>query len=198
MRLKRVIIWIVVTLILLIGLVLGYDHFILDLEGKPYCHKQIMFAFMNWMTDQDMDINSGTNNFPNVNGIGRDSLATISNGLAGQMEWAKDYRYVPGLRENDPGDLVLLYLDRPTRWDLHVLTPTIFKEKAWMVVPVDYTMGSRPRTGRGELSERVSLDEFRNRLRRTLDFVRTNERPNWQTIVAEHTKFLDSIEQVKR
>ena len=56
----------------------------------------------------------------------------------------------------------------------------------------------RPPSGPGELSERVSLDEFRSRLRRTLDFVRTNERPHWQTVVAEHGKFLDSIEHVDR
>jgi hypothetical protein len=59
-------------------------------------------------------------------------------------------------------------------------------------------MGGRPPSGPGELSERVSLAEFRSRLQRTLDFVRTNERPNWQTIVAEHAKFLDAVEHVDR
>jgi hypothetical protein len=118
--------------------------------------------------------------------------------MGGHMAWATNYRYVPGLREDDPGDLVLLYLDRLTRWTWHGPPPTILKAKAWIVVPVDFTMGFRPPSGGGELSERVSLDEFRSRLRRTLDFVRTNERPHWQTIVAEHTKFLKSIEQVER
>jgi hypothetical protein len=56
----------------------------------------------------------------------------------------------------------------------------------------------RPKSGPGELSERVSLDEFRSRLKRTIDFIRTNERPNWQTIVAEQTKFLDSIDHVSQ
>jgi hypothetical protein len=44
------------------------------------------------------------------------------------------------------------------------------------------------------LSERVSLDEFRSTLKRTLDFIRTNERPNWQAVVAEHSKFLNSLQ----
>ena len=74
----------------------------------------------------------------------------------------------------------------------------MFKKKAWLVIPVDFTIWARPPSpGGGELSERVSLDEFRSRLRRTSsEFVRSNERPHWQTVVAEHTKFLDSIEHV--
>jgi len=63
-----------------------------------------------------------------------------------------------------------------------------------MFVPVDFTMGGRQVRGGGELSERVSLDEFRSRLKRTLDFIRTNERPNWQAVVAEHSKFLNSLQ----
>jgi hypothetical protein len=90
--------WSAGTLAALIGLPLGYYQFVLDWEGRPFCHKQIMFAFMTWMDDQGMDIDSNTNLFPNVNGVGRDSLAAISDGMNGQMVWAKDYKYVPGLR----------------------------------------------------------------------------------------------------
>jgi hypothetical protein len=87
-----------------------------------------------------------------------------------------------------------MYFNRPTRWTWFAAPPTIFKEKEWIIIPVDFGIGMRPRSIQdGDYSERVSLDEFRSRLRRTLDFVRTNERPNWQTIVAEQTKFLDSI-----
>jgi hypothetical protein len=91
-----------------------------------------------------------------------------------------------------------MYVGQPTRWTWHAQKPTIFREKAWIVVPVDFATGSRPQAGPGELSERISTDEFRRRLRRTVDFIRTNQRPNWQTIVAEHTKFLESIERVDR
>lgn len=190
--------WLGGLLAILVGVAFGYYHFILDWEGRPFCHKQIMFGFMHWMDDSGMDINSHTNVFPNANGTGADSLAAISNGMGGHMTWAKGYRYVPGLREDDPGDLVLMYLDRSTRWAWHGPPPSIFKDKAWIVVPADFAMGGRPQSGPGELSERVSLAEFRSRLRRTLDFVRTNERPHWQTVVAEHAKFLDSIEHVDR
>jgi hypothetical protein len=189
MRAKRVILWIAGVLAVLVGLAFGYYHFILDWKARPFCHKQIMTAFKIWMGDQGGDINA----FPNLNGVGQDSLAAIQERMGDDMDWAKGYRYVPGLREEDPGDLVLMYVDRPTRWTWHGQPQTIFKEKAWILVPVDFTYGVRPRSGPGEASERVSLDEFRRRLQRTLEFVRTNERPHWQTIVAEHTKFLESI-----
>ena len=199
MRKKRVMLWIAGAFVLLVGLAFGYYHLILDWSGRPYCHKQFMLSFIQWMGDQGMDINSHTNGFPDLNGKSAESLAAIREQMGGHMSWATGYKYVPGLREDDPGDLVLMYFDRPTRWTWHgPPPPTIFKEKAWIVVPVDFAIGGRRPSGPGELSERVSLDEFRTRLRRTLDFVRTNERPNWQTVVAEHTKFLDSIEHVHR
>jgi hypothetical protein len=209
MRPKPVILWVVGTLAVLIALLVGCYRFILDWEGKPYCHKAIMGAFMVWMADHGTNVNghkddhgdSGKGIFPNVGGSSSDSLATIRDQMGGDMDWAKNYRYVPGLRQDDVGDLVLMYIDRPTRWTWHgQAPPTIFKEKAWMVVPVDFKFGVRlrPQAGPGECSERISLAEFRTRLERTLDFVRTNQRPNWKTVVAEHTKFLDSIGHVDR
>jgi hypothetical protein len=51
---------------------------------------------------------------------------------------------------------VLMYLDRPTRWTWHGVPPTIFKEKALIIVPADIAGGGRPKSGPGELSERVS------------------------------------------
>jgi hypothetical protein len=198
MRPKHVVLTAAGALFVLVALALIYYHFILDWEGRPYCHKQVLSAFKMWMQDNGMDINSDTNPFPNVNGVGKDSLASINEEMNGHMDWAEGYKYVPGLREGDPGDLVLLYVDRPTRWVWHGPASTIFKKKAWIIVPVDFAMGGRPQSGPGELSERVSLEEFRIRLRRTLDFVRTNERPHWQTVVAEHTKFLGSLEHAAR
>ena len=143
-----------------------------------------------------MDGNSDTNAFPNATGHSADSLALIRDEMGGQMDWAQSYRYVPGLHRDDPGDLILMYLVQPTRWTWHGPPPTVFTPKAWIVVPLDFTMSGPLAAGRGELSERVSLDMFRSRLRRTLDFIRTNERPSWQTVVAEHTRFLDCIEHV--
>jgi hypothetical protein len=194
MRHKRTILWIAGTSVILIGLALGYHRFVLDWNGRPCCHAQIVLAFTSAMHEPGVNFANDPKPFPNVKGLSQDSLATLRDGMGGYMDWAKDYNYVPGLREDDPGDLVLMYFNRPTRWTWHGVVPTIFKKKKWIIVPVDFAMGMRPRSDPGEYSERVSLDEFRNRLRRTLDFVRTNECPNWQTVVAENTKFLDSIE----
>lgn len=111
--------------------------------------------------------------------------------------WRDDYRYVPGLHDSDPPDLVLMYLDQQARWVWHGDPPTKFKDYGWIVVPVDFCDGIYARTrkgGWGELSERISEGEFKRRLRATLDFVRTNNRPNWKKVVAEHTAFLKTLE----
>ncbi len=195
MRLKRLILWTAGIFAILISLAFGYYHFILDWDGRPSSHAQIMLAFMKSMHDPGVNFANDPKPFPNVKGLSQDSVVTIRDGMGGNMDWAKDYNYVPGLREDDPGDLVLMYFNRPTRWTWFAAPPTIFKQKEWIIVPVDFAEGMRPRSGQDrDYSERVSLEEFRSRLRRTLDFVRTNERPNWQTIVAEHTKFLNSME----
>ena len=169
-----------------------FYYFITDWQGRPTCHKAFMLGFLQWEEDHDMDSSNRTNSFPNINGKSADSLFAIRDQVGGYTNWANDYRYVPGLREDDPGDLVLMYFNRPTRWTWHAAPPTRFQEKAWMVVPLDFAQFRRVKGG-GEMSERVSLEEFRSRLQRTLEYVRTNERPNWQTVVAEHTQFLDSI-----
>ena len=199
MRVKRVILWSAGALLALLAvvglvLVLARSEFLLDWEGRPYCHKGIMFGFKIWMEENGLDMNSNTNAFPNVGGVGRDSLAAIREGMGGHMDWAKSYRYVPGLREDDPGHLVLMYFDRPTRWTWHGPAPTIFTKKAWILVPVDFDGIGRHREGPGELSERVSPDRFKTRLRETLEFLQTNARPHWQTVVAEHRRFLESLE----
>jgi hypothetical protein len=195
MRLKKTRLWVVGVPAVIVGLAFGFYYVILDWHGRPVCHKVVMGAFDEWISANGMDTNSRTNSFPNVNGMGKESLDSIRNGMNGYMEWAKDYRYIPGLRENDPGKLILMYYSRPTRWTWHGGPPTVFKEKAWIVVPVDFAFwGDRTPEGPGELSERISTKEFKTRLRATIDFVRTNARPNWQTVVAEHTKVLEEVE----
>ena len=183
-------------MVVLVALALGYYYFILDWQGRPICHKQIMLGFMTLMHPSGGDILHDPQPFPNVKGLSQDSLATIHEEMGGYMVWTNNYNYIPGLREDDPPDLVLMYFNRPTRWVWHGPAPSIFKKRAWMVIHIDFGIGSGPRLHSlegGECSERVSQDEFRRRLQRTLDFIRTNERPNWQAIVAEHEKFLNSI-----
>lgn len=198
MRLKRIVRWAVGTLTFLVALVFLWYQFFLDWDGKPFCHKQVWGVLINWSQANGTEINSVANPFPNVHGRSNESLDTIRDLLGVEIDWTKDYRYVPGLKQDDPGDLVLMYFDRPTRWITHVVPSSLLTEKAWMIVPVDFTMSGRPLSGQGEMNERVSLDEFRTRLRRTLDFVRKNKRPNWQTVVAEHTAFLDALERTDR
>jgi hypothetical protein len=186
-RAKRAILLIVATPVALIATVLVYYFLMLDWQGRPFCHKQINTAFRLWMRDRHTDA------FPNVAGSCRQSLEAIRDEMGGEMKWAENYRYVAGLREDDPGDLILMYVGQPTRWTWHGSPPNRFTKKAWIVVPVDFTMGDRPRAGHGELSERISSQEFKRRLQVTLEFVKTNERPNWEAVVAEHTRFLDQL-----
>lgn len=187
--LPRSIRWIGITLATIVFLPLGYARFILDWQGQPTCHKVLMVTFQEWMNDHK------TKAFPNENGVGRDSLNELGQDYSDRELWQR-YGYVAGLREDDPGDLVLMYVNCPTRWIWHGVAQTIFTKKAWIIVPVDFVHPTMERkiTRPGECSETVSIDEFRKRLGRTIDFVRQNQRPNWEMVVAEQTKFLDSIE----
>jgi hypothetical protein len=180
--------WIAITLTVLVCSLLIFTRFILDWQGQPVCHKVLMSVFENWMDDNH------TNAFPNVRGVGRDSLTQIHQDYPVNLE--ERYGYVAGLRKDDPGDLVLAYVNQPTRWIWHGVPRTIFNEKRWIVIPVDFTVwGGRELTRPGECSETLSTDEFQERLKKTIDFVRTNQRPNWETVVAEQTKFLDFIKE---
>jgi hypothetical protein len=170
----------------------GYVRFVLDWRGQPVCHKVLMTSLDIWTEDH------GTNAFPNIGGRSRDSLAELRDTYPG-VQLEDRHGYVAGLRKDDPGDLVLMYLNEPSRWVWHGAPKIIFDRQAWIVVPVDFTMGLHTTRntkiiGAGECSETLSPEQFRIRLQSTLDFVRTNNRPNWQTVVAEHSKFLESLE----
>ncbi len=173
----------------LVSLPFIYNFAVLDHAGRPFCHKQIALSVPIWRDDHHTD------QLPNVRGSSHDSLAELRD-LLNTDRVEKNYMYVPGLREGDPGDLVFMYLRVPTRWIWHGQARTRFKPKGWIIVPLDFEIfGSRKPSGPGECSEWVPFPEFRSRLLTTLDFLRTNNRPNWQAVVAEHTKFLESIER---
>ena len=193
MRLKTTGLWVIGAPAVVVSLALGYYYVILDWQGQPVCHKQVTAAFTVWMMDNGINGKGQANPFPNAGGFSKNSLDLIASQMGGMMDWAKGYRYIAGLRGDDPGELILMYIDRPTRWTWHGAPPTIFKKKAWLVV----TVGFSP-SGEGELSERISTEEFKRRLIGTIDFVRTNARPNWQAVVAEHTIFLETLESVKQ
>src|SRR4051794_29242658 len=107
MRMKRVALWVLVTFAVLVGLALVYYRFILDWQGRPVCHKQIMMGFLLVLHPSGGDITNDKKPFPNVEGSSQASLATIGDSMAGNMAWTNDYTYVPGLREDDPPDLIL-------------------------------------------------------------------------------------------
>lgn len=173
----------------LVGLWFMSPRMLFDRRNPPSCHKQIHLALRIWENDER------TNFFPNVNGSSSRSIGSLSNELSAlTTTLLRDYHYVPGLRNNDPGDLVLFYLKKPTRWRLHVKPETVFTERGWIVVPVDFAIGrTRPLTGPGELSEKLSTKEFTDRLATTLDFLRTNNRPDWEAVVQEHSAFLQTL-----
>jgi hypothetical protein len=158
-----------------------------DEQSKPLCHNWIMVSLMSWPDD----INR-TRRFPNINGESAASLNVIDGRWDGYRVSEK-YNYVPGLQVGDPDDLVLMYLRVPTRWKWHGPTPTVFSEKKWIVIPVDFTQ-NREGVREGELSERLSTAEFRECLQKTLGFLRKQNRSHAEAVAKEHTQFLSSIE----
>ncbi len=133
--------------------------------------------------------NHATNGYyPNTNGNGDASLAMISPYFGGGLE---RYGYLPGLREDDHKDLVLMYLKVKTRYTWHGdTTPNIFSPKLWKVIAPDDWDGPDPEGG-----ELVTTPEFKKRILKTLAFLKENQRQNWQTVTTEQMQFLDSIKE---
>lgn len=187
LTLSRMLIGTVAVTILLFsgGLRKIYGLFV-DPSAQPVCHKQVHGLLQHWQ-----DVHKARE-FPNVQGDSLASLAEIDP-RDDLRNFKSNYNYVPGLTRDDPDELVLLYVNRPTRWTWHGQPPTIFTDHAWILVPVDMkTFGRRERNqlAPGEFSERVSFDEFRQRLQKTLDYLKTQQRPNWEAVVKEHSEFL--------
>jgi hypothetical protein len=194
MRISQLSATVFLVLVVIIGAPMLYFLVILDHENEPFCQALVLVGMVSWLDEKKTDA------LPNVGGRSADSLAALRNEL-GDQPWAETYRYVPGLQKGDPGDLVLMYMARPTRYIMHGEPQTIFADRRWMIVPLDFAgrgggIGqniSRDVPYGGEASERVTIEEFRARLKKTLEFLRANERPNWQTVVEENEKFLESI-----
>jgi len=180
-----------------IGFVAGF-RLLHDPENMPLCGKETFINVLNWY-DQH-----ATNTLPNVDGKGVESLAKlIAYDSQEAKEWNEKYQYIPGLRKGDTGDSVLMYMKIPTRWVHHAAgPPSIFNQRRWVLVPLDFTEPGYPYVQRvdreipyrGESFERVSSEELESRLRKTLQFLQDNDRPHWQTVIAENKAFLKTLD----
>ena len=202
-RRAKITLWIAVPLLLLLSVLFfpylinryGWFH---DFENKPFCHKQMTHVLSNWTNEQAFV------SFPNIDGDSLLSMGVLAEKLVQTNQVFLKYNYVPGLQGDDPRELVLFYFNKPTRWISHVHSQPKWIAKTWIVVPVDYfgagyyegrRIGSAPNqiVARGEQSESLTTEQFTNRLIMTLDYLRTNNRPHWQSVIKEHTAFLELI-----
>jgi len=183
-----------IALLIPLALIAGF-RLLHDFENMPLCGKQTYIEVMNWFD------RGKRRALPNVEGLSADLLAKLKGEDSQNTdEWNEKYQYVPGLRLGDPGDLVLMYMKVPTRWHHHAAgAPSVFDEHKWILVPLDFThVGEntkrvdREMPNIGECFERVSIDELKARLRKTLKFLEDTNRPYWQTVVAENKAFLES------
>lgn len=163
--------------------------FILRFPPDPHknCHRALDAAFDFWMKDNQ------TNAYPNVEGNGAASLGQIAAYCRGDFSL---YGYVPGLTRDDPKELVMLYLKKMTRrtWNGDH-SATFFTKKKWFIGGPYYWWNPDFEHGLPEGGQVVDTTEFKRRLQMTLDFLEENKRPYWETVVAEHTAFLKSIEE---
>ncbi|MBI2438193.1 MAG: hypothetical protein HYV36_05200 [Lentisphaerae bacterium] len=172
----------------IIGLVVGIELYRHPPDPLRHCQKQIICAFDQWPIDNH------TNVYPNVVGNGMQSFLQVGEYLK-LTGYINDYAYVPGLRSDDPNDLVLMYLKEKTRrtWngDRRYNRHT---EKMWMVFgPVMYRAAHGDDLPEG--GTRETTLEFKRRFQKTLSFLKENNRPYWENVVKEHTEFLNSIKE---
>lgn len=143
-------------------------------EPVVICHTLLMLT-----------LQSGTNGYPNIQNSSIKSREAIQEEAGISLG---TYSYIPGLEPTDPHDLVLFYVNRPTRHICHDDWPTLFRPRRWIIVPPDFVRG------RGEHSDWVKKEVFCRRLQKTLRFLEEHRRPGWKEIVEEHSRFLKEID----
>lgn len=154
------------------------------------CHRLLDGALQQWMLDTTNGVT-----YPNVDGSSSRSLALVIPYIdLHDTNVLHDYMYVPGIRTDDPDNLILFYLRAPSRRTWHGDLHWFSGPKRWVVInprmsSPDSNCG---RTG-GEVCEAISMPEFRDRLRATLNYLKRNERPGWQTAEQEHMRFVSTI-----
>jgi hypothetical protein len=144
-------------------------------------------------------LEAGTNVWPNVEGNSGKSFAQIEKPYLSPSDdhaYSLAYGYVPGLKDDDPPDLIFMYLKRMTRrtWNGDH-SASAFARKKWMVFSPNFWGNGDIAAICPEGGELVDTAEFRRRFQKTLEFLRDNNRPHWKAVVAEQTQFLNSLEQ---
>jgi len=151
---------------------------------RPLCHRAIDGAFQRWTL-----ATGETNAYPNVEGKGAASLAMVQPYFG---ESIQQYAYVPGLRGDDPEDLVFMYMKEKTSRTWHAdASHSIFTPMRWMVLSrqiIDH--GTCPEGG-----ELLDTPEFRKRITATIAFLKDNQRPYWQVVANEQLAFLRSVKE---
>lgn len=150
------------------------------------CHRFVDGTITQWMLETTNQVW-----LPNVNGKSADSLALLSSYYGGDLDELRDYRYIPGLKTDDPDDLVWFYMIRPSRRTWHGDPYVPWHPKLWIVLSHRGMMEG----GGGELSELLTTAELQTRLKATIDFLKKNQRPGWQNAETEHTAFLNSLKE---
>jgi hypothetical protein len=186
-KIARFLKWLVIVLGIL-GIVIA--GFMLRHPPDPLtlCQKVLDGGFEQWK------LANKTTSFPNVEGDSRKSFEAAGQYMWHWEEYYAKYGYVPGLKEDDPSDMVLMYLREKTRrsWNGD-FSGSILREKKWMVIgPQVIEMGEIERCPEGGRLEETSV--FKARLQKTLDFLEENKRPHWETVTREHAEFLKSVE----
>jgi len=177
----------VVAIFLLVG------AFLIRFPRDPLylCQKILDGGLQQWKLE------AGTNVWPNVSGDSTKSFARIERflGPAGDHAYSEAYGYVPGLRDDDPSDLIFMYLKRMTRrtWNGDH-SASIFAHRKWMVLGPNFLNFTGSASDLPEGGELIETTEFRRRLHKTLTFLRENNRPHWETVIPEHSRFLYALE----
>jgi hypothetical protein len=99
------------------------------------------------------------------------------------------YRYVQGLREDDPKDLVVFYRKTKTRW--RTKRPSSYEKTPRWLVMVPGCDGYWGNQAGGW----IDTPEFRARLTKTLAYLEEQGRPNWAQTRREHAAFLAALGQ---
>ena len=155
------------------------------------CHRGLDGAFQQWMLETTNDVW-----YPNVNGNSGESLALLIPYMHEGPTALRDYRYVPGLRSDDPENLIFVYVREASRRTWHGDTHWFRKDKRWVILnPRMLPPDGVDARGWSECGEAIPTEQFKARLQATLDHLKSKGRPGWQAASEEHMRFLSTIKE---